>query len=53
MIIYQQPTVSIEYNETKRQLIQTWTGFSSSEVFREAIDKTVSFTQSQPVTSII
>ena len=53
MIVHQTPTVSLEYNQAKKQLIQKWTGFSTSEVFRKAIDKTVEFSQANPVHSII
>lgn len=53
MVIYEKPTVKIEYNLAKKQLIQVWDGFSSSEVFREAIDKTVTFVKTNPVKSIV
>jgi len=53
MKIHQTPTVSLEYNQVKKQLIQKWTGFSTTQVFREAIDKTVEFTKANKVESII
>jgi hypothetical protein len=53
MKIYQTPTVTLEFDPVKKQLIQKWTGFSSSEVFRTAIDKTVEFSKSNEVKSII
>lgn len=53
MIVYQNPNVTVEYNESKQQLVQKWKGFSSSDVFREAINKTVNFTASHNVKSIL
>lgn len=53
MIIYQVPTVTVEYNEEKHQIIQKWKGFSTSEVFRDAIMKTTEFAKANKVTSII
>ena len=53
MIIYQTPTVTLDYNNVRHQLVQTWKGFSSSETFREAIDKSVSFTKANQVDTIL
>ena len=53
MVIYEKATVKLDYNQAKKQLTQTWTGFSSTEVFREAIDKTASFMKTNLVTTII
>jgi hypothetical protein len=53
MKVLQTPTVSLDYNQPKHRLVQTWTGFSSSEIFREAIDKSVEFTKSNKVNSIL
>jgi hypothetical protein len=53
MIVYQTPTVTLDYNSLKHQLVQTWKGFSSSETFRTAIDKTVSFTKTNHVDTIL
>ena len=53
MIVYEAPTVTIEYDEEKSQLIQKWKGFSSSDVFRTAIMKTTEFSRSNKVKSLI
>lgn len=53
MIVYKAPTVTIEYNKEKQQIIQKWTGFSSSDVFRTALMKTTEFAQKNMVKSVI
>lgn len=53
MIIYQTPTVSLEFIESKQLLVQSWKGFSTSEVFREAINQTLSFTSKRGVKAIL
>lgn len=53
MIIHQTPTVSLEFIESKQLLIQKWKGFSTSEVFKEAINQTVSFTAKKNVKAIL
>ena len=53
MIIFKTPTVTIEYDKEKSQLIQKWKGFSSSDVFRTAIMKTMEFSRSNSVKSLI
>ena len=53
MIIYEAPTITIEYNKEKCQIIQRWKGFSTSDVFRTAIMKTSEFAQANNVTSLI
>lgn len=53
MIVFKAPTVTITYNKEKQQIIQKWTGFSSSDVFRTAIMKTTEFAQANMVTSVI
>ncbi len=53
MNVFQTPTVSLDYNQQKYRLIQTWNGFSTSDVFRIAIDKSVEFTKTNKVTSIL
>lgn len=53
MVIYQTSTVTLDYNQTKHQLTQIWKGFSTSDTFREAIDKTVSFTKTNQVNTIL
>ncbi|MBN2743288.1 MAG: hypothetical protein JXR39_05280 [Marinilabiliaceae bacterium] len=47
------PVVKIDYDHSRKQLVQTWTGFASSGQFREAIDATLHFSQSNPVRTII
>lgn len=53
MIVYQTATVQLEFIESKQQLIQKWKGFSTSEVFREAINQTLNFTAKNKVKSIL
>jgi hypothetical protein len=53
MIIFEAPTITVEYNPEKFQIIQKWTGFSTSEVFRTAIMKTTEFARSNMVKSVI
>jgi hypothetical protein len=47
------PVVKIDYDQSKKQLVQTWSGFASSGQFREAIDKTLVFAKSNPVRTLI
>ncbi|MCG8683887.1 MAG: hypothetical protein MI892_03360, partial [Desulfobacterales bacterium] len=51
--IYDDPSVKLEFDPVKKQLVQRWQGFAVSEKFREAIDKTVSFVSTNAVNSII
>ena len=53
MIIYQAPSVTVEYNEEKQQIIQKWKGYSSSDVFREAIMKTAEFGRANKAKSLV
>ncbi|MBN2275760.1 MAG: hypothetical protein JXK95_15630 [Bacteroidales bacterium] len=53
MIVYKSPTVTIEYDKEKCQIIQKWKGFSSSDVFRTAIMKTTEFARANLVKSLI
>lgn len=51
--ILNSPVVKIDYDQTRKQLVQTWTGFASSSQFREAIDATVSFSKNNAVRTLI
>lgn len=53
MKVFDSPNAKIEYDESKKRLTQTWDGFASSEVFRLAIDATVSFVKTKPVKTIL
>jgi len=53
MIIYDNKNVKLDYDASKKLLVQTWTGFASSSVFREAIDKSVELSATNPVHFII
>lgn len=53
MIVHQHANVSIEYNQMKQRLTQTWNGFIPSADFRKAIDATVDFCNSNSVKTII
>lgn len=53
MEIFKNNNVVITYDEENKQLTQTWSGFASSEAFREGIDATVNFTKSNPVKTIL
>ncbi|WP_224996192.1 STAS/SEC14 domain-containing protein [Cesiribacter sp. SM1] len=41
MKLWESPIIRIDFDENSRVLTQVWKGFGSSELFREAIDKTV------------
>ena len=53
MIVLSMDTVTIEFNVVEKILLQKWTGFSPSETFRQAIDKTVEFIKGNPVLGIL
>ena len=53
MIILNEPTVTLEYDPGKKQILQRWYGMCSSEIFRNAIDKTIEFSKSNKVNAII
>ena len=53
MEVYRASTVVIEYDSSSKILFQNWSGFSSSEVFRKAIDKTVEFIKNNSVKAIL
>lgn len=41
MKLWESAIIRIDFDEHAKMLIQTWKGFGSSDLFREAIDKTV------------
>ena len=53
MIVFSMNTVVITYDAADRILMQKWIGFSPSETFRLAIDKTVDFVRSHHVMGIL
>lgn len=53
MVIHENKNVKLEYDASKKLLLQTWTGFAASAVFREAIDISVKHSSSHPVHFII
>mgnify|MGYP006285230187 FL=1 len=53
MIVHQNENVKITFDQDKKRLIQEWKGFASSQVFREAIDKTCDFVKKNNVKTII
>jgi hypothetical protein len=53
MIVHQNENVKISYDKNKKRLIQEWKGFASSQVFRDAIDKTSDFVKANDVRTII
>jgi hypothetical protein len=53
MIVHENPNVKIEYFQSKKLLIQTWKGNSTSIIFKEAIDLTARFIETNSVKTII
>jgi len=53
MIVHNNANVKIEYNQIKKRLTQTWTGFIQSNEFRKAIDATVEFAEKNLVQTIV
>ncbi|MDW7692091.1 hypothetical protein R9C00_14885 [Flammeovirgaceae bacterium SG7u.111] len=53
MIVYENSKVKIEYDQDKQRITQTWTGFAPSVDFRNAIDATTKFMESNTVKTII
>jgi hypothetical protein len=53
MIIFQSTHVTIQHDEKRKWLIQTWNDFVPSGEFRNAIDYTVSFIENNKVSVII
>lgn len=53
MIVHQNKNVKITYDQGEKRLVQEWTGFAPSDVFREAIDKTYEFVKSNNVKTIL
>lgn len=53
MIVYQTSTVTVAIEEKTKVMTQKWNGFSSSEVFREAIDKSLEAVKKNGVKAIL
>ncbi len=53
MNVHQNDNVKITYDQGKKRLIQEWTGYAPSDVFREGIDKTYEFVKSNDVKTIL
>jgi len=53
MVIFENKHIIITYNENDKSLEQKWIDFVPSEIFRMAIDETVTFTAKHPVESIL
>jgi dTDP-D-glucose 4,6-dehydratase len=53
MKVFDSPAVKLEYTASKMLLTQVWTGFATSEQFREGIDKTVDFIGKNAVKVIV
>ncbi len=53
MKIYETSNVEIVYRSDDKQILQTWTDFVPSDMFRAAIDQTVAFAQHHPVEVIV
>ncbi len=53
MVVHQNDYVKITFDKNKKRLTQKWTGFASSNIFREAIDKTRDFVKNNDVKTIL
>lgn len=53
MVVYQTSTVTVAIEEKTKVMTQKWNGFSSSEVFREAIDKSLEAVKKNGVKAIL
>ena len=53
MIVHQNENVKITFDQNKKRLSQEWHGFATSDVFREAIDKTCDFVKTNNVKTIV
>ena len=53
MLVAEEKNAKIEYFAEQKLLIQTWSGYVSSEVFRKIIDRTVAFFAEKPVQALI
>jgi hypothetical protein len=53
MVIYQTSTVTVEIEEKTKVMTQKWNGYSSSQVFREAIDKSLDAVKKHGVKAIL
>ncbi len=51
--ILNSPSIQLLYNEDKKLLIQSWKGSVDSNMFREAIDKTVELVATKKIDRII
>jgi hypothetical protein len=53
MNVFESQAVRLDYNTQLKLLTQVWTGFATSEQFREGIDKTVDFASKNSIKAII
>lgn len=53
MVVYQASNATFVYESDTEILTQNWEGFSTSQEFKEAIDKTVDFVKNNPVKGIL
>lgn len=53
MIVYSSPTVVISYDREKAMLCQKWEGFSTSEIFKKAVDATFEFMKKENIHLIL
>ena len=53
MEVHGNENITITYNSGNERLTQKWSGFAPSETFREGIDKTVTFAESNRVKTLL
>jgi len=53
MIVHQNDYVKITFDQNKKRLTQKWNDFATSNIFREAIDKTTDFVKENDVKTIL
>ena len=53
MIIYSSPTIVITCDRDRSIIQQKWTGFTPSEIFREALDATFAYMKNHDIYKII
>lgn len=53
MFVDVQPHCQIEYLPELRCVVQTWRGYAASAQFRDSIEKTIAFSQTNEITGII
>ena len=53
MEVFRSNSVVITYDKVRNRLTQKWFGFPASEVFRLAIDKSVEFSEFNPVYTLL